>query len=235
MSENTAVADVYNVDAVWNALKLPERRSLFSFGVWATLCWCFSLTRWPSGRTAKFLFGTSKPGTIIQPKILENNGFHVWKDKLIYMSILNNRTHSCHTRKGGAPIWTHPQHQSVQLRKMRSWEWRPWLEGDGKTQVIISMCSTHTLQQKHLVLPFHLKLTFHFWMKEGPQICFLGFTVRYLLFDFTRSIYSHLSCNFLFEITANCLQTYDETSEDQANASSLHWHRRQWSSQCSRN
>lgn len=114
-SQNTAVADVCNVDAAWNMLRLPESRSLFSF---ATICWHFSPTQWPSGRTAKFLFGTSKPGTIIEQKVLENNGFHIWKDKLIYMSIPSNKTHSCHTQKGGAPIWTH----SISLSSWGKWE-----------------------------------------------------------------------------------------------------------------
>lgn len=35
------------------------------------------------------------------------------------------------------------QHQSVQLQKMRSWEWRLGLERDGKTQVII-FCAQQT-------------------------------------------------------------------------------------------
>lgn len=65
---------------------------------------------------------------------------------------------------------------------MRSWEWRPCLERDRKNPSNY-FDMLNTLQQKHLVLPFCLKLTFHFWMQEGPQICFLGFTVRYLLFD----------------------------------------------------
>lgn len=38
------------------------------------------------------------------------------------------------------------------------------------------------------------------------------------IIDFTSSIDPHPSWDFLFEITAKSLQTYDETSEDQANA-----------------
>lgn len=125
------------------------------------------------------------------------------------------------------------QHQFVQLWKMRSWEWRLCLERDGEN-LSHYIFVLNKLQQKHLAIPLHLKLTFHCWRKEGPQTCFLTFTARFLLFNFSRSIYPHPTWNFLFEITAQSLQTCDETSEDQENALLFHWHRKQQSAQCSR-
>ena len=142
-----------------------------------------------------FFFGQVSLELLFNWKILENNGYAYGRTNWFTYPFQIIRHTAVIPKKdehqSGHTVWVCPAEENEKLG-VKTLTWERWENPSNYFDVL------KTLEQKHLVVLLHLKLTFHFWMKLGPQICFLGFTGRYLLFDFPRSIHPHPSWDFLF-------------------------------------